>query len=416
MNNKYDFKNLTPFKWCVIQNFPFIEEDFDAITNYQLLCKVVEYLNNTIASTNELGEEVETISTNFIELKNYVDNYFNNLNVQDEVNNKLDEMVQDGTLNQIINQQIFGEINQKIENLENEIPNLEEKLTEMVVFGDSWSDPESPEAVWVNQVANILNLNVHNYAKSGATIVNPTYFRTEYNVFLNDNSFDKNKIKYFIIFGGINDYKNNHQINDVAAEINNLNLLLQQINNKAKILYISNCEFPYSRNQSMYWYTIQRRLVTGTRFSSFSLDCLVNFSEFAGTNDYYHYSEDGQSYISANIIASLTGGNIVKNPVLLDYTDNNGNEIRFSINRNDYMIQVSVDFWCNQDNINNLRFTIPESYKGIPFVEDIKGLFTSDSNKFIYCLMSGNLIDILSTENFRKMRYHFSTNILIDSK
>ena len=39
------FNHLPPFKWYVLQNFPFIEADFDAITNYQLLCKIVEYLN-----------------------------------------------------------------------------------------------------------------------------------------------------------------------------------------------------------------------------------------------------------------------------------------------------------------------------------------------------------------------------------
>ena len=32
----------------VLQSFPFIDEDFDAITNYELLCKVVEYLNKTV--------------------------------------------------------------------------------------------------------------------------------------------------------------------------------------------------------------------------------------------------------------------------------------------------------------------------------------------------------------------------------
>lgn len=118
MINKYDYKNLTPFKWCVIQNFPFIEEDFDAITNYQLLCKVVEYLNNTINATNELGEEVEDISSNFIELKNYVDNYFNNLDVQDEVNNKLDEMVQNGTFDNLINKYISSHILNVFNNVE----------------------------------------------------------------------------------------------------------------------------------------------------------------------------------------------------------------------------------------------------------------------------------------------------------
>ena len=35
------FNHLPPFKWYVLQNFPFIEADFDAITNYQLLCTLV---------------------------------------------------------------------------------------------------------------------------------------------------------------------------------------------------------------------------------------------------------------------------------------------------------------------------------------------------------------------------------------
>ena len=59
----YDYKYLTPFKWFILENFPFIEEDFDAITNYQLLCKVVEYLNKTIHKTNELGADVLIVDT-----------------------------------------------------------------------------------------------------------------------------------------------------------------------------------------------------------------------------------------------------------------------------------------------------------------------------------------------------------------
>lgn len=96
------YKHLTPFKRCVLQNFPFIEADFDALTNYGLLCKIVEYLNKVIASQNEVQTNVETLNNAFIDLKNYVDNYFDNLDVQDEINNKLDAMVEDGTLAEII--------------------------------------------------------------------------------------------------------------------------------------------------------------------------------------------------------------------------------------------------------------------------------------------------------------------------
>ena len=39
MEENYKYKKLYPFKWFVLENFPFIEEDFDAITNWQLFCK-----------------------------------------------------------------------------------------------------------------------------------------------------------------------------------------------------------------------------------------------------------------------------------------------------------------------------------------------------------------------------------------
>lgn len=94
-----DYKKIPPFKWFCIQNFPFIEADFDAITNYELMSKIVGYLNVNISKTNELGEQVENLT-----------NWFNNLDVQDEVNNKLDEMVEDGTLAEIINEQIFNDL------------------------------------------------------------------------------------------------------------------------------------------------------------------------------------------------------------------------------------------------------------------------------------------------------------------
>lgn len=93
---------IPKFRRFVLQNFPFIEQDFDALTDYELLCKVVEYLNNVIDSQNEVTAEFEALSGAFTELNNYVSNYFDNLDVQEEINNKLDAMVEDGTLQEII--------------------------------------------------------------------------------------------------------------------------------------------------------------------------------------------------------------------------------------------------------------------------------------------------------------------------
>ena len=100
--NKKQYKTLTPFKGWVIENFPFIEADFDAITNYQLICKVTEYLNTVIYNQNQVEALSDELVDGYNNLLNYVNNYFDNLNVQEEINNKLDEMTSDGTLTALI--------------------------------------------------------------------------------------------------------------------------------------------------------------------------------------------------------------------------------------------------------------------------------------------------------------------------
>lgn len=143
--NNFDYKNLTPFKWFVLENFPFIEEDFDALTNWQLFCKLGKEINKIINSENILGEQVENITNGFITLENYVNNYFNNLDVQEEINNKLDSLAQDGTLTQLIgayiqplidlqNQEInrrLGQQDDKIRTLESATPLVASSVSEM---------------------------------------------------------------------------------------------------------------------------------------------------------------------------------------------------------------------------------------------------------------------------------------------
>ena len=75
----------------------------ETMTYYEMLVWFTEYMKNTIIPTiNNNGLAVEELQNKYIELKSYVDNYFTNLDVQQEINNKLDQMVQDGSLQTII--------------------------------------------------------------------------------------------------------------------------------------------------------------------------------------------------------------------------------------------------------------------------------------------------------------------------
>ena len=99
---KPSFKQLVLLNMQQLTNFPYIEKDFDAVTDYQLLCKVVEYLNDVITNQNTTNDTVLGLYNAFITLKDYIDNYFENLDVQEEINDKIDSLVEDGTITNLI--------------------------------------------------------------------------------------------------------------------------------------------------------------------------------------------------------------------------------------------------------------------------------------------------------------------------
>lgn len=92
--------DLKPFRFWCHKVLPLVYDD--SLSYYELLCKVVDYLNKTMENVNKLSENFDELQASFKTLKEYVDNYFKNLNVQNEINNKLDEMAKNGTLEKMI--------------------------------------------------------------------------------------------------------------------------------------------------------------------------------------------------------------------------------------------------------------------------------------------------------------------------
>lgn len=127
-NINFDYKNLSPFKWFVLENFPFIEADFDALTEWQLFCKIGKEINKIIDSQNIVGEQAEILTNDFNNLKNYIDNYFNNLDVQDEINNKLNEMAETGELTNLIKDYVDPIYQAYEEEINNEIDEINNKV------------------------------------------------------------------------------------------------------------------------------------------------------------------------------------------------------------------------------------------------------------------------------------------------
>ena len=98
-------KKLRPFCLFAKGYFPFIEETIEALDYYNLLQKVVDELNKVIENENVIVDNFENLYNKFIELQSYVEHYFDNLDVQEEINNKLDEMALSGELEDLLRNQ-----------------------------------------------------------------------------------------------------------------------------------------------------------------------------------------------------------------------------------------------------------------------------------------------------------------------
>lgn len=96
--------------WCQMA-LPIVYDD--SLSYYELLNKVVAYLNNTISDVATAEANIENINhtvehnmdallTAYNLLQGYVNDYFNNLDVQEEINNKLDEMASSGALSNLL--------------------------------------------------------------------------------------------------------------------------------------------------------------------------------------------------------------------------------------------------------------------------------------------------------------------------
>lgn len=94
---------LPPFKAFLASNIPSVYDN--TLSYYDELTKLIAYIEQVILpAVEKTAGEVDAIKDGLIELKKYVDEYFDNLDVQEEINNKLDDMAQSGELATIIDQ------------------------------------------------------------------------------------------------------------------------------------------------------------------------------------------------------------------------------------------------------------------------------------------------------------------------
>lgn len=95
--------DTSPFKHLCVTIGALPSSFVESMSYYECLAWLVSYIENTvIPAVNNNAEACAELQAAFIELKTFVDDYFENLDVQEEINNKLDDMAEQGTLQEII--------------------------------------------------------------------------------------------------------------------------------------------------------------------------------------------------------------------------------------------------------------------------------------------------------------------------
>ena len=141
------YTELRPFRFWCQKVLPLVYDD--TLSYYELLCKVVDYLNKTMEDVDHMNTDMDTLYSNFQqfqegtiriynELVAYVNAYFDELDVQEEINNKLDDMVTSGELVTILQPSIASEVSSWLsEHITPTTPAVDDTLTVSGAAADS---------------------------------------------------------------------------------------------------------------------------------------------------------------------------------------------------------------------------------------------------------------------------------------
>lgn len=165
MNNVEKIKPSGIFTNYIYKAIPLAFDE--SMSYYETLCGVLSLLKTQ--------EEVVNNNADLLaELELYAKNYFTDLNVQTEIDNKLDQMAQDGTLAQIINEDLFSSLNSK--------------YTKALVTYNTIDDMINDETIELEQIIYVLgNKNIGDGYSGYYKIVKNGVINGNYCIKLNNN-------------------------------------------------------------------------------------------------------------------------------------------------------------------------------------------------------------------------------------
>ena len=235
-----NYKSLQPFRYWCQKVLPLVYDD--SLSYYELLCKVVDYLNKTMEDVETLHGDVNNLHTAYEELQNYVNTYFSSLDVQQEINNKLDNMATSGELTTIIT------------------PFLENALSP--VFVDSTEEMKDKTKLYVLKSTGILwSFKDGSFQSTGIQIspLNSDFIsvystrinQQNYSTLLPDLNNANDNYAYLIQYGVPGELPNNYPI--TSGMPNDLLITYATGNNKSQILIRNGSIYSRFSNDNGEW-------------------------------------------------------------------------------------------------------------------------------------------------------------------
>ena len=329
----------------------------ESMSYYETLCAFRYYLEHTILpAINNNADAVAELQGLYVQLNDYVTHYFDNLDVQEEINNKLDAMVLDGTMDRIINQEVFGKINNSIDLINSE---------KSVLIGDSYilgANPNNDElTAWGTIFKNLMNLDDNNcniIGEAGAGFLRAgTYNHTFLQLLkskINTIS-NKNYVKNVILCGGYND--NTYSLSDIKSAINDfVNYCHTQFPNAT--VYIGCIAYRYEISSDG---ALTRSSIAHTVYPAYANNVSSNVRKYVYLNgvenilkslpksymyvDNAHPNQDGQNALGQGIYQAFKTGSV--NPYSngsMTVTNSEASSISGSINvkKCDNTCQITV--------------------------------------------------------------------------
>lgn len=292
------FQNANKIKFMPL---PYIGM-FDLDVIYQT--SDAELLYQVLYKLNEIAKSQNIIVDNFEKVVQWATEQIETFTRQ-----QLQEWLSDGTMADIINEEVFGELNTKIDNM---------KIPFTVIIGDSYVlQPNS----WGQVYKDILGLNdtqCYVYGSYGAGFGTGGSGGQTYLTILQNNISkisNKNDIKYVIVGCGYNDGAYAVNIQTLVSAINNFCDYVSANLPNAKVLLVA-CGYNINLNDTgaLARYNMQKVVLNAYGSSQIRKNCSLIYNSNLWLHDKslfletdgFHPNDEGGYVIGANLVKSIT--------------------------------------------------------------------------------------------------------------